>query len=477
MAVFVLDKHHEPVMPCTEKRARLLLERGRARVHKMYPFTIRLTDRTQESCQLQPLRIKLDPGSSTTGVAVVREEEPSKDPCSREGPPPGRQEVVIFLMEVVHRAMAIREALASRRGHRRNRRARKTRYRPARFNNRTRKKGWLPPSLQHRIESILSWVRRLRQLCPIKEASVEAVRFDTQLLQNPEVSGAEYQQGSLEGYEVREYLLEKGDRCCAYCGRKNVPLQIDHIRPRARGGSNRVSNLTLACEACNRAKGAQPVEKFLKKKPDILKRVLASMHRSLAPAAAVNSTRTQLVSDLKQHVPVEESTGGRTKFNRQRFGIHKTHALDAACVGEVQSLTEWQKPTLVVTCMGRGAYCRTRVNKHGARRGLLPRQKRFFGFQTGDMVKANVPDGKKKGVHVGRVAVRSSGSFNIQTSATTVEGIHHRHCQVLQRGNGYNYSWRPAERNSPAPEKKALRGQAVSLNARESNEVECISLA
>jgi 5-methylcytosine-specific restriction endonuclease McrA len=91
------------------------------------------------------------------------------------------------------------------------------------------------------------------------------VRFDTQKMMNPEITGVDYQQGSLSGYEVREYLLDKWQRKCAYCGKQDVPLQVEHIQPRAAGGSNRVSNLTLACEPCNTRKGAKPVEQFLAK--------------------------------------------------------------------------------------------------------------------------------------------------------------------------------------------------------------------
>ncbi len=92
--------------------------------------------------------------------------------------------------------------------------------------------------------------------------SLELVKFDTQLMQNAEISGVEYQQGELAGYEVREYLLEKFGRRCAYCRKTNVPLQIEHIVPKVRHGSNRVSNLTLACKACNDAKGKRTAAEF-----------------------------------------------------------------------------------------------------------------------------------------------------------------------------------------------------------------------
>ncbi|MBV8667379.1 MAG: HNH endonuclease, partial [Burkholderiaceae bacterium] len=265
-------------------------------------------------------------------------------------------------------------------------------------------------------------------------------RFDLQQMQNPEISGVAYQQGELAGYEVREYLLAKCGRQCAYCDTPNVPLQVEHIVARANGGSDRVSNLTLACECCNNKKGKKRIEDFLKKDPARLARILKQAKAPLHDAAAVNSTRWGLLNTLKQtQLPVETGSGGLTKFNRYRMGIPKTHALDAVCVGQVSAVDEWRRPTLELKCMGRGSYQRTRVTAQGFPRGYLMRQKQVFGFQTGDLVKATVPTGKRQGVHTGRVAVRAKGSFNIQTATGVIQGVAHRHCQMRQRNDGYSY--------------------------------------
>jgi len=113
-------------------------------------------------------------------------------------------------------------------------------------------------------------------------------------------------------------------------------------------------------------------------------------------------------------LPVEVASGGRTKYNRIRLGLPKTHALDAACVGAVDVVLDWNKPTLQIKATGRGSYQRTRLDRFGFPRGYLTRWKRHFGFQTGDLVCAKVPKGKNAGAYVGRVAVRASGSFNLQ---------------------------------------------------------------
>jgi 5-methylcytosine-specific restriction endonuclease McrA len=143
---------------------------------------------------------------------------------------------------------------------------------------------------------------------------MELVRFDIQQLENPEISGIEYQQGELLGYEIREYLLNKWDRKCTYCKTKNIPLQVEHIHPKAKGGSNRISNLCLACEKCNLKKGTQDIKDFLSKKPDLLKQIMVQVKRPLKDATAVNSTRWGLFNQLKlTELPVTTGSGGQTK--------------------------------------------------------------------------------------------------------------------------------------------------------------------
>ncbi|GJL64432.1 MAG: hypothetical protein NPIRA04_30860 [Nitrospirales bacterium] len=437
MAVFVLDKRKQPLMPCSEKRARLLLDRGRAVVHRAVPFTIRLRDRRVEDSAIQPVRLALDPGSKVTGLAVVRE---TKQADLKTGEV-RRERAVLTLFELSHRGEAIRKSLDQRRVFRRARRNRKTRYRAPRFNNRRRPKGWLPPSLRHRLETARTWVHRFQRLAPVVAVSQELVRFDTQAMENPEISGVEYQQGTLYGYEVREYLLEKWGRKCVYCSAKGRPLEIEHIIPRSRGGTDRVSNLTVACRSCNQAKGNRDVRDFLKSQRKRLMRILSHAKSSLKDAAAVNSTRWALFNVLAETgLNMEAGTGGRTKWNRTRLGIPKTHTLDAVCVGRVDFVSGWQCPVLSIRATGRGSYQRTRLTRHGFPRGYLMRHKRVRGFQTGDYVRAEVPTGKWSGIHVGRVAVRSSGRFNIQKPQGVVQGIHARYCTLIQRADGYGYA-------------------------------------
>jgi hypothetical protein len=227
-----------------------------------------------------------------------------------------------------------------------------------------------------------------------------------------------------------------------YCGITGVPLNIDHVHPRSRGGSDRVFNLVLACVPCNQAKADRPVEEFAH--PAVAARLKAAAKAPLRDAAAVQSVRWALWRALNQRLPTHVASGGRTKWNRTRNQLPKSHTLDALAVGKLATITETVDQVLVTGCTGRGAYTRTRTDKHGFPRLRLPRQKQFFGFATGDLVRAVVPSGKHAGTHTGRVAVRASGSFAIRTTHG-LANARHTHVRLLQRADGYAYTTRKEE--------------------------------
>jgi len=422
--VFVISNSKQPLMPTSPARARKLLSGGKAAVFRSYPFTIILKDRAIGV--IQPVRVKIDPGSKETGIALVNEVTMK----------------VVFVMVLVHRGLAISTILASRRVLRSGRRNRNTRYRKPGLANTTKPEGWLAPSLLHRVHTTMTWVRRLSCLAPVAAISQELVKFDLQKLENPDISGIEYQQGTLAGYEVREYLLEKWHRTCSYCDAKDIPLQIEHVKAKTNGGTNRISNLTLACEPCNTAKGKLSIEVFLAGKPDRLKKIKGQLRQPLKDATAVNATRWRLFESLKlTGLPVETGSGGRTKFNRTIQGYGKAHWIDAACVGVsgASVIIPSGLHPLVAKASGHGNRQMCGTDKFGFPIRHRTAQKQFFGFQTGDMVTANVPKGKKIGIHTGRVLVRANGNFDIQTGTGRVAGIGHRHCTMVHQKDGYAY--------------------------------------
>jgi 5-methylcytosine-specific restriction endonuclease McrA len=304
MLVYVLNKHGKPVMPCNPAKARLLLKEKKARVVRRTPFTIQLL--YGSSGYKQPVTLGVDSGYNHVGLSAVTDKKElySADVKLRED---------------------ISKLLSERRKYRRARRNRNLWHRKARFLNRKKPTGWLAPSIQHKLDSHIKVINKVREILPISEIVVEVSSFDTQKMQNPEIKSIEYQKGELQGYRVKEYLLEKWGRKCAYCKKTNVPLEVEHIIPKSRGGSNRVSNMTISCKKCNQNKGNKTAEEFGYPK------IQEKAKKSLKEIAFMNSVRWKLVKQLYKVMPdsVSHTYGYITKFDRKTLGIEKSHNNDA----------------------------------------------------------------------------------------------------------------------------------------------------
>ena len=299
--VYVLNMRGESLMPTKQQKARKLLKCGKAEVVRRNPFTIQLKYGCGEN--KQPIVLGVDSGYSHVGLSAVtkKQEVYSADVTLRK-------DIVKLNME--------------RRMYRRVRRGRKVWHRKARFLNRKKEEGWIAPSLQHKVDTHIKLVAQLKKILPITKIIVEVASFDSQKMQNPEVSGVEYQQGELQGYEVREYLLEKWNRKCAYCNKKNIPLQVEHIIPKSRGGINRVSNLTMSCEPCNKKKDSLTAEEFG------FPNIQAKTSKTLRALPFMNIVRSRIVDLLGYEV----TYGYQTKHDRIKLGLEKSHVNDAFCI-------------------------------------------------------------------------------------------------------------------------------------------------
>lgn len=417
--VFVIDASKKPLDMCHPAKARRLLKDGKAKIYRKEPFTIILTKIVDKPTE-NKYRLKIDYGSRHTGLAILK--------GSR----------VCWLGQLEHR-INIKELLDKRRGYRRRRRNVNLRYRKPRFKYRAKPKGWLPPSLMSRVNNIRTFITRLIRMLPLGTISYENIKFDTQKMMNPDIHGIEYQQGALEGYEIREYLSEKFRHKCCYCGieqGQGRKFEVEHIIPVSRGGTSRVSNLAWSCHDCNQEKGSMTAEEY--GHPE----VQAQAKKPLKDAALVTATRWKVYALLKSfNLPIECGTGGLTAFNRAQRNMPKTHYYDACCVGKSTPKVLYFCTNIVhiITAIGRGKHCRTNVNASGFPRGYLARKKQHFGFQTGDMVKAVITRGKRIGTYFGRVLCRKIGNFDIKTKAGRVQGINHKYFKLIQRSDGYSY--------------------------------------
>jgi len=398
LRVPVLNMRGDPLMPTTPRKARKILEQGKAKVIHRTPFTIQLLYITGEN--KQDITLGIDPAYSKIGYCAI-----SKD-----------KELIAGEVELRN---DIKKLLEKRAAYRRTRRGRLW-HREPRFDNRSREEGWFAPSIQHKLDSHIKLIDRLKSILPITKVVVEIATFDQQKMQNPEISGVEYQQGELLGYEVREYLLEKWQRKCAYCGKTNIPLEIEHIIPKSKGGSNRVSNLTIACHACNQAKGNQTAKEF--GHPTIQ----AKAKKPLKSAAFMNIVKKKLVELLD----CETTYGYITKHDRIQLDLPKSHINDAFVIagGTDQVRSEYTYISKQVRRQNRSLYKANLLKGGRLKRNTV---KEVKGFKRFDKVKF---ENKESFIY----ALRRSGYFDIRSITGDKLGasVNNKKLTLLERAKG-----------------------------------------
>ena len=377
MLVYVLNQNGKPLMPCKSVKARILLRQGKAKVIRKEPFTIQLL--YGSSGYKQEVTLGVDAGAKHIGLSASTKEKE------------------LYSADVELRTDIV-DLISTRRELRRSRRNRKTRYRQARFDNRKKPEGWLAPSIENRINAHISAIKKVHHILPVTTIVVETASFDIQKIKNPEIQGAEYQQGEqLDFWNVREYVLFRDGHICQYChGKsKDTILNVHHIESRKTGG-DAPNNLITLCETCHKAYHAGKIKLEQKR------------GQSFKEASFMGIMRWALLDKLKEIYPdVRNTYGYMTKNNRVRLGLPKEHYIDAYCIAghfEAERLPYyWYQKQ--VRKHNRQIH-KTKFIKGGIRkRNQTPYV--VFGFRLFDKVKCK----GETGFIFGR---RSSGSFYVK---------------------------------------------------------------
>ena len=305
MLVFVLNKHGEPLMPCNNRKARLLLKEKKAKIVKYKPFTIQLL--YGSSGYKQETKLGVDVGAKHIGIAIT-----SDDKVLMKGQIDLRQDV--------------KQLLETRRILRRSRRSRKTRYRQARFLNRTKKEGWLPPSIQSRIDNTVMWINKFYSLLPKCKLILEIAKFDIQKLENPNIEGEEYQKGNLYNYRNRiAYLIAREKGLCQFCKKpykKNNGWRLHHIWGKEK---DRSKDWALLHESCH-------IEIHQKHLEDVLRK---QKSKSYKESTFMNIIRKRLFNKF----PNADFTYGNITFqNRCDLNLEKSHINDAIAITGIKNI-------------------------------------------------------------------------------------------------------------------------------------------
>ncbi|MBF0578211.1 HNH endonuclease [Erysipelotrichaceae bacterium RD49] len=314
--VYVLDVDGKPLMPTQRHgKVRHLLNDKKAKVVKKNPFTIKLLyDSTRYT---QPVTLGVDAGSKQIGLSASSEDKE------------------LLAWDVQNRT-DITELISTRREARRARRNRKTRYRAPRFNNRvrTKHKGWLAPSVEHKIDTHLHCIEEVQKLLPVTRIVVETASFDTQKLKNPEISGTEYQNGDQKGFwNVREYVLFRDNHEYQHChGKKKDPiLNIHHIESRKTGG-NSPSNLITLCETCHNEYHKKIKSEKIKGPEDFNLPKRTKPYRDAAFMGIMRWTLLERLKEANPDIEVINTYGYLTKNKRIELNLAKVHYNDAYCI-------------------------------------------------------------------------------------------------------------------------------------------------
>ena len=356
----VISSDGYPLIPCRPRRARTLLRDGKAtRVWVRGNFAIRMTGRDRAGSTVPEMTLGITPGSKTTGFAVTKDEDDDRR--------------VVHAMELELIGHRISMKLRRRASLRRSRRSR-LRYRKPRFDNRCKPQGWLPPSIRHNLDRMLDWTRTLTRLYPVTKIRVSTTKFDTQLMENPNIQGEEYQRGTLHGWQLRAYVFYQNGHRCFYCGEQRKQLTLDHVIPRSRGGTDRVFNLTTACLKCNQQKDNRLPEEFLKDNPEKLQQLLTrDPRRSYQDTSWMNTLMPFLLEGLAGlGLPLEQTNGALTSWNRQQMELAKTHSMDAAILGRCRSLSGMPGLTARFTPDNGRRKQKAQVDQDGTPWGQLP---------------------------------------------------------------------------------------------------------
>lgn len=315
-----MNMRGDPLMPCTQKKARILLKEGKSVIYKYDPFTIQLTYATGET--KQDCHIGIDTGSKHIGMAITSENK------------------VLFKGEIELR-QDVKSNIDTKHIYRRSRRNRKTRYRQPRFLNRKRSDKWLPPSLQNRVDHTFHWIDTFCSLVSDPILHIEVGKFDTAKMINPEINGVDYQHGQTYGFfEERYFVFARDNYTCQCCGKsKDKILQTHHIIYRSNGGTDRVDNLITVCTDCHTSKNHQKGG-ILYKWQEQHKKV-----KQYKEPPFMNAIRKRIFA---RYPNAHTTYGSETTPHRKELGLEKTHYNDAITISGITNIKEDPKEWLLI---------------------------------------------------------------------------------------------------------------------------------
>lgn len=418
MAVFVLNQHGEALMPCKESKARKLLQSNKATIIKYQPFTIQLLHGS--SGHKQRIDIGIDLGAKHIGVAMVSERN-------------------ILAKGEIELRQNVKSLIDTRRSYRRGRRSRNLRYRQPRFLNRTKKKGWLPPSIQSRIDNTFTWIDRFMHFVPNPTITIEVGKFDIAKMINPDIKGAQYQEGASFGYfNTRYFVFARDNYTCQLCKAKNVVLQQHHIKYKSMGGTDKASNLITLCTECHTYENHKEGQILFEWATE------SKYVKQYKEGPFMNSFRLRV---FDKYPNANITYGSTTTPLRKELGLEKTHYNDAIAITGVRSIKKnsdsrffikqfrKKKRSLHEATARKGRKVKNTTSKRNAKNTMISK-----GFRLNDKVFIHGQVGfissfsGKAGARVKNI----TGEY-IKQSGKNYTQVNLSNCQLLCHNNNWQY--------------------------------------
>ncbi|WP_186667745.1 RNA-guided endonuclease IscB [Sporosarcina sp. BP05] len=318
MLVFVVNKHGEALMPCPPRKARMLLNEGKAKIVGYQPFSIQLLYGSSGYKQSVKVGVKL--GEKHIGIAVTSVGH-------------------VLMKGEVELRTDVKSLIETRKIYRRIRRQRKTRYRKARFLNRKKPKGWLPPSLESRNANTFRWINRFSSLLPGPTLHIEIGKFEVQKLINPSVGGVSPQLSNSEGYyNTRYFVFARDNYSCQVCKKKNKVVKTHHIIYKTEGGSDRADNLITVCTDCHTSGNHRPGEIFWQWMQS------GKKLRSYKEPPFTNTLRSRV---YEQYPDAILSYGSETTPHRKLIGLEKSLVNEAIAITGIPAIMKMTETTFM----------------------------------------------------------------------------------------------------------------------------------
>ena len=395
---FVLDADGKPLSPTKETKAWYMIRKGKAKLVSKYPMVIQLNRIVpdDEICK-DEIRCGIDDGGLHTGIALVQK-------CQTKNK--------VLFKGTIEQRNDVKRLMDVRKSYRRYHRQQK-RYRKARFNNRSSsvRKDRIAPSILQKRQATMRVIYHLNKWINVTNYWLEDVAIDIRALTDGyKPYRWQYQKSNRLDENIRKAVILRDDCKCMECGKTNTKLEVHHINPRRKNGSNTLGNLISLCKKCHQ-KTEGKEEQYMQHYFDLLN---SSDNKNLNYASYVMIGKHWLRTQLSELGILHLTSGGDTANKRIDWDVDKSHSNDAICITDLKPDTTEVKEWIIKPM----------------RRQSKAKTNSVLGIRHRDLVEYTFKNGEK---HKGYVTALypELNALNFQSPTKHCKKVNAKKCRLL----------------------------------------------